>query len=81
MIEVTIRDLTPEDAAALMESCKTKTSSRRRSEWKLPVGDCLITFTVEGPTTKSDAELCQYAIDVLEVAKKHSTLPTPKEPL
>jgi hypothetical protein len=71
MMEVSIPNVTVGDVEKIRSSFPESTA-RRKSEWKIPVGKCLVTFSVEGPTDKSDAELCQYAIDVLEVAKKHS---------
>lgn len=71
LFEMTLKELRLEDLEKL-KAVFPDGGVKRRSEWKIPVGECMVTFSVEGPTTKTDAELFQYAIDVMEVAKKHS---------
>lgn len=72
MKEVTIADISVEQMKKLLEAFPEATA-KNKSTWTMPVGEGKVTLTVEGPAYRRESELLQYAIDVLEVAKKHAT--------
>ena len=72
MFEVTLKELSAEHVLKLRETFM-ELSSKHASEWVFPAGDSKVTLRVEGPTHRRESEILQYAIDILEVAKKHAT--------
>lgn len=72
MYEVTLKNMRPEDLAKLKDLFPDS-ESRQSREWSFPAGESMVTLSVSGPSHRRESEVLQYAIDVLELAKKHAT--------
>jgi hypothetical protein len=72
MYSVTLNDLDIADVTKLKEVFH-QLVQRHKCEWSFPAGDSRVTVVVDGPSHRKESEILQYAIDVLEVAKKHCT--------
>jgi hypothetical protein len=69
--QITVSNLTPNDVEkirAIFDAVEVK----RVATWSFPIGDSKVTLTIEGPVHSKDSDVLQYAIDMLEVAKKNS---------
>lgn len=69
--QVTINNLTVADVAKIKEICEA-VEVKRVATWSFPIGDSKVTLTVEGPVHSKEADILQYAIDMLQVAKKNA---------
>lgn len=72
MQQVTISNLTSEVIAKLRE-IEPDIETRHVIEWRFPPGDAIVTVKVDGPSHRKESEILAYAVDVLEIARKHST--------
>ena len=69
--QVTINNLTPADVEKIKAICEA-VEVKRVATWNFPIGDSKVTLTIEGPVHSKESDVLQYAIDMLEVAKKNS---------
>lgn len=69
---VTIEGLTESDVEKLREVFPSL-EVQRKAVWSFPIGDSKVLLTIEGPVFAKERDVLQYAIDVLEVAKKNSS--------
>lgn len=71
MAELRIRNITTEQMEQLKDVFPNGEPGHFR-EWIFPAGDAVVRLEVVGPADRKQSELIQYAIDMLEVAKKHT---------
>ena len=69
--EITIKNVSDADLDKWKE-IQPSLEHRRRATWSFPIGNSLVTLDVSGPVECKESDVLQYAIDVLEVAKKNA---------
>ena len=69
--EIKVSNLTPADVEKIKQIFEA-IEVKRVATWSFPIGDSKVTLTIEGPVHSKESDVLQYAIDMLEVAKKNS---------